>query len=48
MGALLVTAPWLFGLREGDIESWMAVGFAGYTIIYSLLTCDENMMFIAE
>jgi hypothetical protein len=48
MGTLLITAPWLFGIASGGIETWMAVGFAGYTIIYSLLTCYENMMFVAE
>jgi hypothetical protein len=48
MGALLITAPWLFGIARGSIDTWMAAGFAGYTIIYSLLTCYENMMFIAE
>ena len=48
MGTLLITAPWLFGNVKGDIETWMAAGIGGYTIIYSLLTCYENILFIAE
>jgi len=48
MGTLLITAPWLLGVAKDGMETWIAVGFAGYTMIYSLLSCYENMMFIAE
>jgi hypothetical protein len=48
MSALLITAPWLFGIARGDMVTWMAAGIGGYTIVYSLLTCFEHISIITD
>jgi hypothetical protein len=48
MSALLITAPWLFGIARGDMIPWMAAGTGGYTIIYSLSTCYEHISIIID
>ena len=48
MSALLITAPWLFGIARGDMITWMAAGTGGYTIIYSLSTCYEHISIILD
>lgn len=48
MGALLITAPWLFGITRGDMITWMAAGIGGYTITHSLLTCYEHITIIID
>ena len=48
MSAILITAPWLFGIARGDMITWMAAGIGGYTIIYSLSTCFEHITIITD
>jgi hypothetical protein len=47
MGLILITAPWLFGTVGDEMQSWMAAGLGGYTIVYNLMATFETMAFIA-
>jgi hypothetical protein len=41
MGALLITAPWIFDFAAGGAETWVPVILGAGVILYSLLTDYE-------
>lgn len=41
VGALLITAPWLFGFARGGAETWLPVILGAGALLYSLFTDYE-------